>query len=467
MIIELHNIRAKVVSALDEEHRWVTDFLSWADDKAWIRKWKGYNKSANDFIRLYSRVDDTYPAGFTGMLVKAAKEAGHTVVIVDKRVRPGTLDGTQATGTWRLPLPPGLRDYQVEAVEACVKRTRGVVWAATGAGKTQVAMGLVESVPVRWLFLVNQTQLGLQARDRFRQFSGMEAGVIAEGEWNEGTVFTVATFQTLYAKLKKGGADGDKAIKFLESVEGVIVDEAHVLPADSFRKVLESCPAYYRLGLSATPLSRGDRKGMHLIGCLGSVIYRISAKTLIEAKILAKPIIKLKPHHQESDKATWQGAYSEIVAKGKERNKLICTMADLAAKPAVVFFKDLTQGKLLEKALTKMGHKVEYVDGTTPTAVRQAMVTRLERGDTDILVASVVMNQGIDVPELRAVVMAAGGASVIATLQRVGRGMRRTPTKDTFEVWDVKDTGNKWTAKHAKERLAAYASEEYEVEELP
>lgn len=461
MEIELHNVRAFVRNATEAEHLWISEYLSWVDDKAWVRRWKGYGRSSADYVRLYDRVDDSYPAGFTRMLVKAATAHGFTCQVADARQRP-----TSA----RLPLPQGLRDYQVETCEAGLRRTRGVIWAATGAGKTQIAMGWVESVPLRWLFLVNQTQLGNQARDRYRSFCGADSGVIAEGVWKPDTAahsLTVATFQSLYSKIKQpaSSADYQLGVKYLESVQGVIIDECHVLPADSFRKVLEFTPeAYYRLGLSATPLARGDRKSMYLIGCLGSVIHRISAKTLIEAGVLARPIIRLRRHYQESDKKSWQAAYNEVIAKGKARNQLIVDMAELAAKPCIVFVRDLDQGQWLAKRLSKRGSLVEYVDGQTPTKQREAMVQRLERGETDILVASVVMNQGIDVPQLRSIVMAAGGSSTVATLQRVGRGMRRVPGKDTVEIWDVYDEGNKWLERHTRDRIASYDTEEYEYE---
>lgn len=455
MKIELHNVRAFIRDATDVEHEWINDYLSWADDKAHFMRQRGYRTPSH--IRLYTRVDDSYPAGFTRMLAKAAKDKGYVVQVVDCRTVPTTT---------RLPIPSGLRDYQVSTVTESDKRTRGIVWAATGAGKTQVAMGLVESIPVRWGFIVNQTQLGLQARDRYRSFLGMEAGVIAEGQWLPASgahSMTVATFQSLHARLK--GPDRESAVRWLESLDGIIVDECHVLPADSFRGVLDyTLNAYWRVGLSATPLSRGDRKSMHLIGCLGSVITRISAKTLIDAGVLARPIIRLVAHTQTSDKATWQGAYNEIVVNSKTRNALVCQLAVKAVKPTIVFVKALDQGKLVTKQLAKAGHKVEYVDGTTLTPIRQAAVTRLERGDTDILVSTVVMNQGIDVPELRSMVIAAGGSSTIMALQRVGRGMRRVPGKETFEVWDIDDRGNKWTKRHTKERIASYEVEEYEVE---
>ncbi len=433
MIIELYNVRARVLNATEPEHLWITDYLSWEDDSVFHRRRQGYKGSS--YIRLYNRVDDTFPAGFTRMLARAATAHGFQVQVQDARVVP-------CSRAAMLPLPTGLRDYQVAATNEAARRTRGVVWAATGSGKTMIAMGLVESIPVRWLFLVNQTQLGLQARDRYQQFCGQASGVIAEGKWEPDTSahgLTVATFQSLYSKLKKGSStyEGRDALQFLGSVEGVIVDEVHVLPADSFRHVIDlTAAAYWRIGLSATPLARHDKKSMYMIGCLGSVVHRIPPRQLIDAKVLAEPIIHMTLHEETSEAATWQGAYGDIVVRSKPRNTLVCQLAEAATKPCVIFFKAPKQGKMIAKALAKRGHKVEYVDGTTATPVRQAMVTRLERGDTDILVASVVMNQGIDIPNLRSIVLAAGGSSTIAALQRVGRGMRRVPGKDHVDIYD-------------------------------
>lgn len=456
MIVELSNVRSRIAQATDAEHEWLAEYLSWPDDTAFFRRRHGYR--GDGYVRLYDRADDTFPAGFTRTVAQMGVKAGHQVTVIDKRIRP--------IATLAHPRMTWLRDYQQAAVDAAIKRTRGVIWAATGSGKTEVACGLVESVPVNWLFLVHRTQLGLQARDRYRLRTGLEAGVVAEGEWRVDPGphgLTVATFQTLYAAIKSG----DPAVlSWLQTIGGVIVDECHVLPAETFMLVMNNCPAYWRVGVSGTPMARGDRRAMHLIGCTGSVLYRISARQLIDAGLLAKPNIRMVPHHEMSDKKTWQGAYGELIAGSTSRTKLACDVAIKAVKPCLVFVKALKHGKAIAKRLQRAGQKVEYVDGAAATQVRQAAVTRLERGDVDVLVTTVVMNEGVDIPELRSVVMAAGGSSAIAALQRVGRGMRVVPGKTEFDVWDFADTGNKWTERHSKERIKAYQVEDYEVEVL-
>jgi len=449
MIIEIGTIRSHVQDATDAEHSWLADFLAWPDDKLFMRKNMGH-RVGDGYVRLYNRIDDTFPAGMTRMIVKAAKEAGYEVKLKDARVKPAQ------------PINPDLRwlrDYQTEAKDAALKRSRGIIWAATGAGKTEIAVAIIESVPVPWLFLVHREQLGNQATARYKLRTGLDVGDIDHP--GIGHSMTVCTFQGLWAAIKRNDR---RVLAWLQTVGGVIVDECHVVPADTFKSVLDFIPAYWRIGVSGTPLARGDRKSMHIIGCLGPVIYRISAKMLIDRGLLAKPIIRMVRHEETSEKKTYAGCYTELVFRSKTRNRLILDLIQRAVRPTLVFVRLVKHGQALLKALQKRGiQAAEYVDGGAPVKVREAAVRRLERGDIDVLITNVVMNEGVDFQELRSVVMAAAGASTIEVLQRVGRGMRVVPGKTTFEVWDVWDEGNKFAERHSKSRRRAYEVEEYEV----
>ena len=81
-----------------------------------------------------------------------------------------------------------------------------------------------------------------------------------------------------------------------------------------------------------------------------------------------------------------------------------------------------------------------------------------------MLVSSVVLQEGCDIPSLASIVVGAGGKSAIATLQRLGRGTRTDGGKKTeFQVFDVADKGNPWLVKHARARTKAFLSEGFEV----
>jgi superfamily II DNA or RNA helicase len=68
------------------------------------------------------------------------------------------------------------------------------------------------------------------------------------------------------------------------------------------------------------------------------------------------------------------------------------------------------------------------------------------------------------VPELRSVVVASGGASGIAAIQRVGRAMRPAEGKDACVVWDFYDLGDHTLMAHSRKRRDAYLKEGYTVD---
>jgi superfamily II DNA or RNA helicase len=222
--------------------------------------------------------------------------------------------------------------------------------------------------------------------------------------------------------------------------------------------------AYYRIGFSGTPLARGDRRSVLAVAALGPVIYRLRADRLIEAGVLAKPHIRMLPLEQQSQCPTWQGVYGECIVRSTKRNRMLVAMAKRAARPCLVFVKEIAHGKRLLKLLQAVGVPSEFTWGSDPHERRVAAIKRLERGDIDVLVCSVIFQEGVDIPALASVVIGSGGKSVIATLQRIGRGMRTDQgRKVEFEVWDLLDRGCRMLEKHAKARQAAYLAEGHEV----
>lgn len=246
--------------------------------------------------------------------------------------------------------------------------------------------------------------------------------------------------------------------------DGVGVSNCHVLPAGSFYGIAQNCPAFYRVGMSGTPLARGDRRSILAVAALGPVLYRVRTDALVEAGVLARPKIRLIPLDQTSDCPTWQGVYGECVVRSPKRNRLLITMARKAAKPCLLFCKEIAHGRELLRRLTAAGVRAEFVWGTAETPQRRAAVKRLERGDIDVLVCSAIFQEGVDIPNLASVVIGSGGKSTIAALQRIGRAMRTDEgRKMTMEVWDVLDRGNSWLEKQARARARAYAAEGHET----
>lgn len=457
MKIEVENNYARIVEGSDEERRWARELLSIAKPQ-FKRNYRSGRVERTGFdVITFVNPDGSFPAGFTRQLWSEAKKAGHTLQLIDCRHAPN-LQLADVDLSY-------LRDYQREALEAVVQRRRGVVHHPTAAGKTVLATAIVQRIPIRWLFLVQQRDLLWQTREKYLKFTGQTAKIIGDGtiDLDQDSNLTVAMVQTLNAR-----RDQEAVWELIRDTEGLLVDEAHQVPASSlFKLVMSTRNAFFRIGLSGTPFNRGDQRGALTVGALGPTIHRVKADRLISEGFLSKPRIRMYEIAQQSERATFAGAYTDLVTRSVKRNSLLVDMMQQATKPNLTFVKAIQHGRFLKERAEKRGLRVEFVWGDKDTEARQAAIKRLIRGDADCIIASVVFNQGIDIPELASVVIGSGGKSTIATLQRIGRGMRVAEGKTTFEVFDVADTGNSWMQRHAQQRRRDYEHEGHTVEIVP
>lgn len=453
MRIEVDCAVAKVVDATPDEMSWLCEYLTFRDPQARFH-------NGSPIVELVNRIDATFPSGYVAKVKKAAEARSLSnglfsplsVELVDVRRRPAAPVEADLSH---------LRDYQRDAVKAALTRTRGLIQMPTGSGKSIVAAGIISSVPCRWLVLVPQSDLLEQFAAHIRQRVGEEPGIIGDGQWQAGRV-TVATFQTLARRMSK--ARDRRAFDFMSTVEGIIVDESHQCASGSFNFVLTQAKnAFYRIGISATPLDRSDKKSIFVLAQLGGIIHKTSSAELRAKGYLADATIQMVRLEQGSNAPTWPGVYGECVVRSKVRNALVVEMAKKAAKPALVFVNQVKQGQTLLAGCKKAGMRAEFVWGEDDTDERRKAIADLVAGRLDVIVCSNVFAQGVDIPSLASVVNGAGGQSVILTLQRLGRATRVTADKKAFECWDVLDDGNRHLAKHGKARLNVYEREGFSV----
>ena len=81
-----------------------------------------------------------FPTGLLYMAKEFFRIAAHDTVISD--VRPVPSKNMQ----WQFSDELALRDYQVECIDAAVQKGRGIVKAATGAGKTIICAGIMQKL---------------------------------------------------------------------------------------------------------------------------------------------------------------------------------------------------------------------------------------------------------------------------------------------------------------------------------
>lgn len=314
---------------------------------------------------------------------------------------------------------------------------------------------------------MHRADIVAQVAKRYLSRVGERAGTFEGGRWVRGTCnVTVSTFQSIYAAIRNK-YNGD-VNDLLREIGGLNVDESHAQPADTFYAVAMSMDARWRVGMSGTPLHRGSQDSLRTIGALGPVLYEIPVQALIDKGVLSKATIRMIECEQQSEPGSnWREIYSSLIVNSGPRNRLITDIAHIAKKPCMIFVDEMAQGRLLEKMLKSSGVKVDFAHGSDWLKRRQQKLEDLANGKTDVLLCTVIFQEGIDVPVLKSVVNGAGKSSAVASIQRMGRGMRVCGDgDDTFELWDVADRGQSALERHAGKRRDAYQDEGHEVETL-
>lgn len=452
MILEAENVWARVVGWHDREteRMFLNEYLSQVDPGAKFSpafqagRWDGKH-------RLYRKASDSFPSGMIRPVVERCAQLGLRCEVRDMRGMPSF--SRLGDAAW-------LRDYQRPALDAMVRRTRGIVWAPTSAGKTEMFSAAGQVIGANWLVLVDTKDLMEQAAARFELRTGERAGRYGDGQCDLRR-YTVATVQTIDSRWEDSATQ-----QLLRDADGVVVDEVQIAAGDRCQRILAACVnAYWRFGFSATPNERRDRMDLKAQGMLGPIIYRIDERELVEAGAVA-PARVVFSRFRHGRYPSWPVALEDGIVGNAARNALVVQMALTAPRPTLVHARMLPHVRALEEGLRAAGLRVDHVVGESDTGRRKTMVRRLSHRDLDVLVVSKVFNKGIDIPEARSIVNAAGGDSSTDAIQLLGRVMRAAEGKDQCEYRDVLDEGDRILSRHAKHRAEALEGRGWKVEAI-
>lgn len=421
---------------------------------------------------LFSATRGTFPRGLLARVKALFVEMGVEYKVKDLRknkAKPADLSKLSKT---MLKDPEAghitLRSYQVKAARRALKRGHGILWLATNAGKTEVACAIMSVLKhERALFLVHKKALLAQARERMaKRFGTIEEhiGVIGEGKFDP-KHFTVATIQSLTRKMPP--AKQRIVRQYLGTIRQLHVDEGHHTKATTWYKLIQRIDAPWRFLYSGTPF--GNDNGLLVEASVGGVVARVSNDKLIKLGVSARPTIQMvtcdKP--ELKDGLQWDEVYKHGVVNNAHRNDLIAKHARRFAKqgkPVLILVRELWHGDNIINALAAYDVKALFSHGQMPLSAIEKNKALFEAGRAPVLVASTIYDEGVDVPAIRALIVADGGQSVRAVLQKIGRGLRQKKDgANVLDVIDFADLTHRFLAKHAQERLAIYEAEGFTV----
>ena len=442
MIIKDANSFCYVENLDDTEKRQLYDLLRIEDDGKYYSpayksgRWDGYHS-------FYDKKKDRFPAGLLHAVLKRFPYADYQKLHRSSVLRPHTSLGT---------LTP--REDQLAIIEAALKERRGLIQAPTSFGKTVCLAMLCKAIPGEILIVTHTRSLLHQTAKSLARELGEPIGLVGDGYANRERV-TIGLVKSL--------AEYD-----FSKVNALLADEVHRFSADMLFKLALSIPAYYRFGLSADPLDEQDVKSnslykrFRIMSCFGPIIAKSTMDEAKERGVIADPIITIKripdPHnglHHDSD---YQTAYEELVVNNPNLSTEIQNLCKtFAGQQVMILLRRVDQGRELAKLIPNS----RFLWGELSTDVIQKGIDDFKAGKYSVMIGSDIFKEGIDIPEIDVLINA--GSDVAATKQRLGRGLRKRPGKDTIDVFDFLICGNKYTEKHAKERLRIYLGEGHTV----
>jgi superfamily II DNA or RNA helicase len=324
-----------------------------------------------------------------------------------------------------------LRDYQESAINEMLQGTQGFLVSPCGSGKTVMMVEMMTRIQQPTLFIVHQKELMEQIINTAVALTDVtreEIGVIGSGKKSIGKRMTVATIQTLNRLDLK---------EYVSQFGAVFIDEAHHLAAKSFYEVISQFKGCYRFAVSATP-ERADGLTQMVYACTGGIAYEIKQEavpTIIPSlKVVRTSFSSASKEHREIVKA---------LINNKERNQLIVNQikAEASGNYSLVLSDRVEHLKALKGLLDEELPEVrtEILTGDLPKAKRKELMEEAKKRKIDILLATQLAREGLDIPHLNRLFLTYPKKSPASVQQEVGRVMRPSEGKQSAVVFDFID----------------------------
>jgi superfamily II DNA or RNA helicase len=352
-------------------------------------------------------------------------------------------------------------DYQEKLIRTGLEQHRAIIKSPTGSGKTLIMAGLIKALRGRkMVILFNAKQLLTQTYKFLTESCSIKDIGLCFGEGYVYGDIMLCTIQSIDRILDT----------HLESAEVLMIDECHEFAnGKQTLAAIRSFPnAAYRFGFTATPPSDNIPR-YNLEGALGKVIQVVDTANLIEAGTLTKPIIQIINRSYSASGAdedmSFQDVYETFVVNNESRNKIIADIVNgiKSKNPKariLILTKSLDHGRTLEKLV---GGNVQFLEGCTSISDRYNAISKF-RGceESSIIIGTKILQTGVNIEEITHFINARGLKSEIATLQALGRALRKHESKSVVYVYDFLDK-EKYLLQHSKSRKRHYEREGHTV----
>ena len=339
-----------------------------------------------------------------------------------------------------------LRDYQEDSKQKIYKlwkETNSVLLQMpTGTGKTRIFVSIINDLfkygenhfdkrsdYFKILILAHRKELIDQITDEIRNVFHLRCSKIVADErtspiWSE--PICVASVQTLNRRLYS-----DKW--FNHSFNFIIIDEAHHVKGDSYRRILRTFKNAKVLGATATPYRLN---GDGLCSEFDEIIISPSIKDFIDAGRLSNydyySIKNTSNFYVNLDNLPLDsyGDYQidklwDYCKPSKIQAEVVATYLKYAnGKKGIVYTIKKEHNHQLCEEFQKCGISAYGIDSDTKASEREDIIRKFKLGKITVLCNVNIFTEGFDCPDVEFVQLVRPTKSLGLYLQQVGRGLR-------------------------------------------
>lgn len=344
-----------------------------------------------------------------------------------------------------------LRDYQKRAADNLLKFPTGLLLGPTGCGKTLIALEIIRSLNAKTIFLTHRVGLARQTARIIKNEFGAQPSLIAEGKTSLG-----------YSGVTVGVIQSVVRIPIPDEFDCVIIDEAHHLPAATFKEAFEKFPAPWKYALAAILPGDKIRRDTILASVKGHVTEIFSCE--IEETFEVPEVIfchtglsnGVRDFCESKCKLRKETKPCEKLCEFAEGMMYIwlCDWVDSHGRNLLVLqevkkliLEDFLFIIVLTERVRHVRELVELFKREIPGTVFEATgkmkpqelstVLDLFRFAGGVLVGTEsLLQEGLDLPEGDALVLAAPAGGKTKVTQRVGRILRGIGRKRIIDITD-------------------------------
>ena len=317
-----------------------------------------------------------------------------------------------------------LRWEQSEVVDKFFSRGRarsGILQAPCGWGKTFTGCEIISRNKTKTLVLVHTKLLFRQWIEELeRQIPGVKIGKIGDGLFDVQDV-TVGIYKSVY----------NRRDELSEKFSTILVDEAHLCPAEMFSTALNSLNAKIKIGISATP-RRKDGKHVFLADYFSP--FMVEAR---DPRKLQDPVVLIKRTDFRFPVIDPKRDWSRQLNKLCSNQKYLGTIANFAKSQIVTGRCPLILGERVQmlKDLQELIPDSVCLIGESDESTREDVLQNVG-GKYKCVLSTRLFDEGISCHRLDTLYLTCPSNNPIKLEQRIGRIIREHPDKSVPMIVD-------------------------------